>query len=91
MAVIRAALLEKDKLKTEDAVKELRMKALARKVWAGVAINQDLFVPIFNVVPDKDRLLVSGIIHNPEELKKVEHAVKDLAGTVPVEFSLHYR
>ena len=56
-----------------------------------IVTDQNLFVPIFNVVPDKDQLLVSGIVHNPEELKKVENAVKKLAGTVPVEFSLHYR
>ena len=32
MAAIKAALLEKDKLKTEEAVKDLQMKALAKKV-----------------------------------------------------------
>jgi cytidylate kinase len=91
MAAIKAALLEKDKLKTEETMKDLQMKALAKKVHAGVVTNQNLFVPIFNVVPDRDHLVVSGIVHNPEELKKVENAVKTLAGTVPVEFSLHYR
>lgn len=91
MAAIRAALLERDKLKTEEAVKELEMKALAKKVRAGIATDPKLFVPIFNVLPGKDLLLVTGIVHNPEEHKKVENAVKNLAGTVPVEFSLHYR
>jgi len=91
MAAIRSALLERDKLKTEEAVKELEMKALAKKVRAGIATDPKLFVPIFNVIPGKDLLLVTGIVHNPEEHKKVENAVKDIAGTVPVEFSLHYR
>ena len=91
MAAIRAALLEKDKLKTEEAVKDLEMKTLAKKVLAGIVTNPKLFVPIFNVLPGKDLLLVTGIVHNPEECKKVENAVKKLAGTVPVEFSLHYR
>jgi hypothetical protein len=91
MAAIRAALLVKDSLKTEGAVKALQMKALARKVRAGIVTNPKLYIPVFDVLPGKDQLLVTGIVHNPEERKKVENVVKDLAGTVPVEFSLHYR
>jgi cytidylate kinase len=91
MAAIGSALLVKDSLKTEDAVKALQMKALARKVRAGIVTNPKLYIPVFDVLPGKDQLLVTGIVHNPEERKKVEDAVKDLAGAVPVEFSLHYR
>lgn len=91
LAAIKAALLAKDSLKTEDAMKALQMKALAKKVRAGIATNPKLFIPVFDVLPGKDQLLVTGIVHNPEEHKKVENAVKNLAGTVPVEFSLHYR
>jgi cytidylate kinase len=91
MAAIRSALLVKDTLKTEEAVKTLQMKALARKVRAGVVTDPKLFIPVFDVLPGKDQLLVTGIVHNPEEYKKVEKLVKGLAGAVPVEFSLHYR
>jgi cytidylate kinase len=91
MAAIRAALLAKDSLKTEDAKKALQMKALAKKVRAGIVTHPKLFIPVFDVLPGKDQLLVTGIVHNPEEYKKVEKAVRELAGTVPVEFSLHYR
>ncbi len=91
MAAIRTSLLEKDKLKTEDAEKTLRMKALAKKVHAGVVTNPKLFVPVFNVLPGKDKLIVTGIVHNPEEYRKIEKLIKDLSGLVPVEFSLHYR
>ena len=91
MAAIRTALLEKDKLKTEEAEKILHMKALAKKVHAGIVTNPKIFVPVFNVLPGKDKLLVTGIVHNPEERKKIENVVKDLSGSTPVEFSLHYR
>jgi cytidylate kinase len=91
MAAIRAALEEKDKLKTENAVKALWMKALAKKVRAGIATNQKLFIPVFDVLPGENQLLVTGIVHNPEERKKVERAVQELAGKTKVEFSLHYR
>jgi cytidylate kinase len=91
MAAIRAALLEKDRLKTDEAVAELKMKALAKKVQAAVMIDPKLFVPIFNVIPGKDRLLVTGVVHSPEERTKVEAIVKKTAQAVPVEFSLHHR
>lgn len=91
MAAIRAALLEKDTLKTELAVKALQMKALAKKVRAGIVTHPSLYIPVFDVLPGENQLLVTGIVHNPEERKKVEQAVKELAGSVFVEFSLHYR
>ena len=91
MKAIRAALLEKDKLKTDEAMGALKMKALAKKVRAGIVTHPTLFIPVFDVVPGKDQLLVTGIVHNPEERKKVEEAVKKLAGKITVEFALHYR
>lgn len=91
MAATRAALLEKDKLKTEDAVKALRMKALARKVRAGIQTSPKHWIPVFDVLPGEDRLLVTGVVPNPEWRRKIENACKELAGEVPVEFALHYR
>ena len=88
---IKTALAKKDSLKTEEAEKQLRMKALAKKVHAGIATNPKLFIPIFDVVPGKDRLLVTGIVHTTEEHRKVEEEARRLAGSVPVECSLHYR
>lgn len=88
---IRAALETKDKLKTPEAENDLRMKALARKVRAGIAINPTFYIPVFDVIPGKDRLLVTGIVHNSEEHRKVEEEARRLAGAVPVECSLHYR
>ena len=91
MGTIRAALLEKDKLKTDTAMEALQMKALAKKVRAGIVTHPTLFIPVFDVIPGAGRLLVTGIVHNPDERKKVEAEVKKLAGSVPVEFALHYR
>jgi cytidylate kinase len=88
---IRTALLEKDKLKTEEAVRALRMKALAKEVEAGIATDPEFFVPVFEVSPNAERLVVTGIVHNPEESDRVKEAVKKITGWVPVKFSLHYR
>lgn len=88
---IKTALARKDSLKTEEAEKELRMKALAKKVHAGIATHPKLFIPVFDVAPGKDRLLVTGIVHTPEEHRKVGEEARRIAGPVPVECSLHYR
>lgn len=90
-AAIKAALSGKDGLKTPEAEKTLRMKALATAVKAGIVTSPTFFIPVFDVLPGKDRLLVTGIVHNSEEHRKVEAAVRRLAGEVPVECSLHYR
>lgn len=75
----------------DESEKALRMKALAKKVHAGIATHPKLFIPVFEVAPGKDRLLVTGIVHTPEEHRKVEEEARRLAGSVPVECSLHYR
>lgn len=90
-AAIKAALVQKDGLKTPEAETELKMKALAKKVRAGIVTNPKLFIPVFDVLPGKDRLLVTGIVHNSDEHRKVEEEARKLAGQVPVECSLHYR
>lgn len=90
-AAIKAALNQKDGLKTQEAEKDLRMKALAKKVRAGIVTNPKFFIPVFDVLPGKDHLLVTGIVHNSEEHRKVEEEARRLAGEVPVECALHYR
>ncbi len=91
MGAIRTALLEKDRLKTEEAARLLRMKALAKEVEAGIATDPKFFIPVFDVSPRTDRLVVTGIVHNPEECDRVKETVKKITGWVPVKFSLHYR
>jgi cytidylate kinase len=90
-ATIKAALTQKDSLKTPEAEKDLKMQALAKKVRAGIVTSPKFFIPVFDVLPGKDRLLVTGIVHNSEEHRKVEEEARRLAGEVPVECSLHYR
>lgn len=88
-AAIKAALNQKDGLKTKEAENELTLKALAKKVKAGIITK--FFIPVFDVIPGKDRLLVTGIVHSSEEHRKIEQEAKRLAGGVAVECSLHYR
>lgn len=88
-AAIKAALNQKDGLKTKEAENELTLKALAKKIKAGIITK--FFIPVFDVIPGKDRLLVTGIVHSSEEHRKIEEEAMRLAGGVAVECSLHYR
>lgn len=90
-AAIKAALGQKDSLKTPETEKELKMEALAKKVKADIVTNPKFFIPVFDVLAGKDGLLVTGIVHNSEEHKKIEQEARKSAGEVPVECSLHYR
>jgi cytidylate kinase len=91
MASLKAGLLEKDKLKTTEAVKTLRMKAAAKGVKAGILTNPKLFVPTLDVVPAGDTIVLRGIVHNPKEHKRVEAEARLLAGDVTIKCDLHYR
>lgn len=91
MTSLKAALLEKDPLKTEEAIKVLRMKAAAKGVKAGILTNPKLFIPTLDVLPSGDTIVLLGIVHNPKEHKSIEDEARRLAGDIPVKCELHYR
>jgi cytidylate kinase len=91
IASLKTALLEKDKLKTEDAIETLRMKAAAKKVKAGILTNQKFFVPTLDVFPSGGAIVLRGIIHTPKEHKNIEDEARHLAGDIPIKCELHYR
>lgn len=91
MTSLKAALLEKDRLKTEEAIKVLRMKAAAKGVMAGILTNPKIFVPTLDVLSTGDTIVLRGIVHNPKEHRIIEDEARRLAGDIPVKCELHYR
>lgn len=89
--IIRNALLEKDKLVTEDAKKNLLMRAQAAKVKAGILTDSSFFVPTLEVYPEGEGLILRAVIHGTKEHKRVEEKAIELAGDVPIKCELHYR
>jgi len=76
---------------TVVAQKALGLRAAAARVKAGIVTDPSFFIPVFDVLPDGDGLVLRGITHTPEEHKRIEGAARRLAGTVPLRFELHYR
>jgi len=91
MAFLKASLAEKDRLKTEESIKALKMKAAAFHVKAGILTNSKFFIPTLDVFPSNDTIVIRGVIHNPKEHASIEEEARRLAGDVPLKCELHYR
>jgi len=76
---------------TREAQHALRLRAAAARVRAGIATNPHLFIPVFDVLPDGEGLVLRGITHTPAEHKRIEEEAKRLAGDLPLRCELHYR
>jgi len=96
ITAIKNALLEKEKFNTEKARMILQLRALAAKIKAEVTTNPQYNLSVFDVDPKEEGmiekgLVLRGIVHNQDDIKKIEEEAKKLAGDIPVEFVLQYR
>jgi YjbE family integral membrane protein len=74
-----------------EAQRALRLRTAAARVKAGIATNPHFFIPVFDVLPEGDGLILRGTTHTPKEHKLIEEEAKRLAGDLPVRCELHYR
>ncbi len=93
---VRDALLEKDKLVTEEARKVLQLRALAAKIKAELVVDPTLSISKLDVTPKEEGLveyglIVRGIVYNREDIKRIQEAAQKLAGETPLEVELHSR
>jgi len=91
VTAIKAALVKKETLKTDEARKALRLRSVAAKVKAGIATNPKFLLPTLEVEPQGTGIILRGVTHNPKEHARIEEEAKKLAGDVPVICALHYR
>ena len=87
--VVIKALLQRTV--TDEARKILRLRTAAARIRAGIATNPHFFIPVFDVLPDGEGLILRGITHTPEEHKRIEDEAKRIAGDLPVRCELRYR
>ncbi len=81
----------KARIVTPQGLQTLHLLAAAAKVKAGIATNPRLFIPVFDVLPEGEGLVLRGITHSPKEHGIIDQAAKDLAGDLQVRCDLHYR
>lgn len=89
--VIKAALLARDELKSEKAVHHLKMKALAAKIKAGIATDPSFLIPVLDIFPEDDTLVIRGVVHEVKEERHLEQKLQTLAGNTPIKNELHFR
>lgn len=89
--IVRNALLERDKFKTDDAIKSLRIMTLKAKIRASILSDPSFHIPTLDVIYDGKNIILRGVIHSPREHKRIEDKARQLAGDIPLKCELHYR
>jgi cytidylate kinase len=96
ITIIKNGLLEKEKFNTEKARKILQLRVLAAKIKAEITTNSQYSISVLDVDPKEGGmiekgLVIRGIIHNQDDIKKIEETAKKLAGDIPIDCELQYR
>jgi osmotically-inducible protein OsmY len=91
MDVLLPALADKDRLATPEAKTRLQDLALAYRLKAQIASDRRLLVPTLEVNLENGALVVSGIIHTPNEEQLIKEIAREVVGDRPVRFHLHHR
>ncbi len=90
-AEVKSILADRERAYTESAQHILRLLSAAARVKAGIATNPRFFIPVFDVQPEGNGLVLRGVAHTPTELKSIEDEATRLAGDLPIRCDLHYR
>jgi cytidylate kinase len=96
IATVKDEVLKRASADTEKARQVLRLRALAAKVRARIAIEPTFPISALDVRPKEEGLIqygiiVRGVVYNKSAMGAIEEAAKKICGDVPVEFELQYR
>jgi hypothetical protein len=96
IAILKDAIIEKDKYKTPEALQALELRALAEKIKATILSDPGFHISALDVDPKEEGLskygfIVQGLVHRKEDIGKIEEMVKKMAGGLPVEFRVTSR
>ncbi|OGW20274.1 MAG: hypothetical protein A2Z82_11975 [Nitrospirae bacterium GWA2_46_11] len=89
--MIKQALPDRDRFKTEETRKKLMLRALAARIKAELLTDPSLLIPTLEVIDAGKEIILKGVVHNPKEHRRIEEKAKELAGDVSTKCELHYR
>jgi len=88
---IKNALIEKEKLNTEEAKRFIHLRAVAARVKAGIATNPEFLIPTLEANVEGNVIVLKGVVHSIKEQKAIEKEAIKLALPVRVTFDFHFR
>lgn len=89
--ILASGLADKERLVTPEARERLAGMALAYGLKARVATDPRVLVPTLEVSFAEGTVVVSGIIHNPKEVRIIQEIAREVCGDRPVRLDLHHR
>jgi len=89
--ILVAGLAEKDRRITPEAQTRLQHLALAYRLKARLATEPRLRVPTLQVSLEDGSLVISSVIHSPEEESLLKEIARQVCTALPVRFNLHRR
>ncbi len=90
-AEIEGIIPEKDRLKDEKSLRELKMRALATDIKARLLTRLPFFMSTLEVEFDGEPICVRGVIRLPRERELIIRESREVAADVPLKFELKYR
>jgi osmotically-inducible protein OsmY len=81
----------KESLATPEAKAYLMELALAHRLKARLATHPKVLAPTLNVLLEGGAILVSGVIHTPQEQHLVQEIAREVCGSRAVRFDLRHR
>jgi cytidylate kinase len=96
ISIIKDELVRREQFNTEGQRKILNLRALAAKIKAEIATDPTVSISTINVLPKEEALveyglLLRGVVHNKDDIKRIEEIATKLAGNVSIECKLQYR
>ena len=86
--IVRNLLRAKESLKTPEAMESLRRQFAASRIKAAVLAYPEVILPSLEIRSGEEGIGLSGIVRSRAALKKIEQAVRPLAGDIPLRFEL---
>jgi len=90
-SAITEILPEKDRLKDEKSLRDLKMRALATDIKARLFTTLPFFMSTLEVEFDGEAICVRGVVRLPRERELVMKEARKTAAGAPLRFELRYR
>lgn len=91
VARIAGLLADRNAHHTKEAEASLQMRVVCARIKAKILTDPSFLVPLLEIEPSGDVIVLRGVVHSAKEHKRIEEAAHNLADGHQVRCELHYR